>query len=265
VREPEDEAKMITSQQEAAAQYLVAARRSGRPGARLPEACRPADLESALAIQQRVGALLGQEIGGWKCSLPPAEGRILAAPIFSPAVVRTSPCAVIATGATVKIEPEVAFVMGRDLHRRDTPYSEAEVSAAVAEIRLVLELIGTRYADPAAVSWHEMMADNMNNQGLFVGPLVPGGFAAALETFPVTLRTPAGVLSVHKGRHGDGHPLRPLVWLANFLAQRGEGLRAGQIVTTGSYAGAIDVPLGQPLTVTFGDLGAIAIELVRTA
>ena len=70
-------------------------------------------------------------------------------------------------------------------------------------------------------------------------------------------------LSTHDGRHGDGHPLRPLVWLANFLAARGEGLRAGQIVTTGSYAGAIEVPLDVPLVVTFGDLGAVATTLVR--
>ena len=69
------------------------------------------------------------------------------------------------------------------------------------------------------------------------------------------------MLSTHDGRHGDGHPLRPLYWLANFLAGRDEGLRAGQVVTTGSYAGAIEVPVGTPLTVTFGDLGKIEIEL----
>ena len=36
-----------------AAALLAAARTSGRPGARLPESCRPLDLESALAIQRR--------------------------------------------------------------------------------------------------------------------------------------------------------------------------------------------------------------------
>ena len=254
---------MITTQQEAAAQYLVAARKSGRPGARLPEACRPADLGSALAIQRRVGELLGQAVGGWKCSVPSPAGEILAAPILASTIVRASPCGVVTTGATAKIEPEVAFVLSRDLRQRDTPYSEEEVRAAIAESRLVLELLGTRYADPAAATRLEMMADSMNNQGLYVGPVIPGGFGTALESFPVTVSAAGGVLSKHDGRHGDGHPLRPLYWLANFLAARGEGLREGHVVTTGSYAGAIDVPLGQPLTVTFGELGVIAIELVR--
>ncbi len=154
-------------------------------------------------------------------------------------------------------------MLKRDLPQRDTPYSEADVRAAIGETRLVLELLGTRYADPAAVGWLEMMADCMQNQGLCVGPLVPGGLDAPLAAFPVTVRGQTRALSTHDGRHGDGHPLRPLVWLANFLAERGEGLRAGQIVTTGSYAGAIEVPLEETLTVTFGDLGAISTKLVR--
>jgi 2-keto-4-pentenoate hydratase len=231
----------------------------------LPESCRPTDFDAAFAIQRRVAEMLGQDIGGWKCSVPASAGQLNVARILAPTIVRTSPCAVVATGQSAKIEPEVAFVMGRDLPRRATAYSEGEVRGAIGETRLVLELIGARYADPAAASWHELTADSMQNQGLFVGPLVPGGLTAALAAFPVTVGGAHGVLSTHAGRHGDGHPLRPLYWLANFLAARGEGLRAGQVVTTGSYAGAIEVPLGEPLTVTFGDLGVIAIRLVRAA
>jgi 2-keto-4-pentenoate hydratase len=231
----------------------------------MTEANRPADLESALVIQRRVRELLGQETGGWKCSVPSSARPILAAPIFASTIVRTSPCQVAATGATVKIEPEVAFVLGRDLPQRARPYSDAEVRDAIAETRLVLELIGSRYVDPAEATWAELMADSVQNQGLFVGPAIAARPDAELEAMRVTVRGPGGVLLTHDGRHGDGHPLRPLYWLANFLAARDEGLCAGQIVTTGSYAGAIDVPLGQPLTVAFGELGSIAIELVRAA
>ena len=252
---------MAFEQVEVAAQFLAAARKDGRPGARLPEHVRPKDLESALAIQRRVVALLGQQIGGWKCAVPSEARPLNVAPIFASTIVRSSPCRIVTTGAIARIEPEVAFVMGRDLPRRATEYTEAEIRSAIAESRFVLELLGTRYTDPAAASWPEMMADFVQNQGLFVGPLVPGGLDAALESFPVIVRTPAGVLSTHAGRHGDGHPLNPLYWLANFLAARDEGLRAGQIVTTGSYAGAIEVPVGQLLTVEFGDLGAIDVEL----
>jgi 2-keto-4-pentenoate hydratase len=252
---------MITAQQDAAAQFLANARKVGTPGDRLPPAARPGDLESALVIQRRVADLLGQVIGGWKCSVPSAEKPILAAPIYASTIYRQSPCGVVASGTTARIEPEVAFIMGRDLPPRDAPYSEAEIRAAIAEPRLVLELLGTRYAEPDAVSWPEMVADNVQNQGLFVGATFAGGLDASLRSFPVTVHTPAGVLSTHHGHHGDGHPLNPLYWLANFLAARGEPLRAGQIVTTGSYAGAIHVPLDTPITVAYGDLGHVAVEL----
>jgi 2-keto-4-pentenoate hydratase len=256
---------MGVEQQEAAAQFLAAARRTGKPGARLPEAIRPVDLDSALVIQRRVVALLGQVVGGWKCSVPSAVRALNVAPIFASTIFRTSPCAIATTGTIARIEPEIAFVMGRDLPQRDTPYTEAEVRAAIAEPRLVLELLGTRYADPGAASWPEMMADFVQNQGLFVGPLFPSGLEAPLASFPITIRTQTAALSTHDGRHGDGHPLRPLYWLANFLAGRNEGLRAGQVVTTGSYAGAIEVPIDTPLTVTFGTLGKVEIELRSAA
>ena len=256
---------MITPQQEAAAQFLAKARKAGVPGARLPEDIRPADLDSALVIQRRIVALLGQAVGGWKCSVPSEQRPILAAPIFASTIHRASPCTIVASGTIARIEPEVAFLMGRDLPQRATPYSEAEIRAAIGESRLVLELLDTRYAEPGVVSWPEMMADCVQNQGLFVGPTFAGGLDAQLRTMKVTVRGPVGVLSTHDGHHGDGHPLNPLYWLANFLAGRGEGLRAGQVVTTGSYAGAIEVPIGQPLTVIYGDLGQVAIELKRAA
>jgi 2-keto-4-pentenoate hydratase len=254
---------MERESQEAAARFLAAARTSGRAGERLPEDIRPADLEAALAIQRRVAELLGQEIGGWKCSVPSEERPVNAAPIYASTIFRTSPCPVVASGAVARIEPEIAYVMGRDLPRRETPYSEVEIRAAIAEPRLVLELLGTRYADPAAASWPEMMADSAQNQGLFVGPTFARGLEAALRDIGITIRNPAGVLSTHKGHHGDGHPLNPLYWLVNFLAARDEGLRAGYVVTTGSYAGAIEVPLDQPLSVAFGDLGVVNVELKR--
>jgi hypothetical protein len=52
--------------------------------------------------------------------------------------------------------------------------------------------------------------------------------------------------------------LRPLYWLANYLAMGGTPLRAGMIVTTGSYCGAVNVPIDTPLTFAYGDLGTLS-------
>ena len=131
----------------AAAQYLTELRNTGRFGARLPESNRPATLDDALKIQDRMIRVYGHEVGGYKCSVPNAE-RTTIAPIFAPTIVSSGPCYVRAatptSGDTARIEPEIAFVLGRNLPPRATPYSEAEVRAAIGEVRLVLELLGCR-------------------------------------------------------------------------------------------------------------------------
>ena len=251
-------------QRDEAARLLLAARGSGRPGSRLPESCRPLTPEDALAIQRRVQGTLREATGGWKCSLPTPERPAACAPIFASTICRSSPCTVLAHGPTVRIEPEIAFVLGRDLPPRAAPYGEGEVRAAIAETRLVLELLDSRYADPSVVSFPELLADQISNQGLFVGSVLTDGLDAPLEGFRVVIEGGQRTLHERDGRHPDGHPLRPLVWLASFLASRGEALAAGQIVTTGSYAGALEVPLAASLHVRCGELGSIAVEFVAT-
>ena len=254
----------------AAAQYLTELRNTGRFGARLPEASRPATLEDALKIQDRMIRVYGQEVGGYKCSVPTPE-RTAIAPIFAPTIVRDSPCQVRAAtpsaGDTARIEPEIAYVLGHDLPQRATPYTEAEVRAAISEVRLVLELLACRYSDPKGLPFLETLADCVNNQGLFVGPVVAGGLDLPLADFALKIERTDGVepqlLKAQQGKHPDGNPLLPLYWIANFQAARGAGLRAGQIVTTGSYAGMIDVPLAVPLRIQFGALGEIAVEFRR--
>ena len=254
---------LTTAQCDLAARHLLAARRARQSGPRLAESCRPTGLEDALAIQRRVQKLLGFPTGGWKCSAPTAERAISCAPIFAPAITHASPCHLAASGGRVRIEPEIAFVLGQDLPCRQAPYSETEVRTAIAETRLVLELLDSRYADPTTVSFAELLADHVSNQGLFVGPVLADGKHQPLGGFAIVVETPNATLHALEGRHPDGNPLRPLLWLANFLASRVEigGLRAGAIVTTGSYAGALEVPVGTPLRVRFGDLGEIELEL----
>src|SRR4029450_12628194 len=106
---------MVNPNDESAAQFLLAARKRGAPGQRIPAEFRPTNNEDGLAIQARVTSLLEQPVGGYKCSLPSASRPILLAPIFAPTIIHESPCPVPASGATVRIEPEIAFVMARDL------------------------------------------------------------------------------------------------------------------------------------------------------
>jgi 2-keto-4-pentenoate hydratase len=237
---------------DAAARYLVAARVGRQPGERLPEALRPTGIDDALAIQHRVGELLNVAVGGWKCSVPSAARQVALAPIYVPSIHWTAPCPILSIAGKARIEPEIAFVMGTALPPRGRSYTEADVRAAISETRMSIELIGARYADLAAVTYPELLADGIANHGLFVGPVIGNASSLPLDAFPIIVSTPDAQLLARDGRHPDGHPLPPLVALANYLAANGTGLLAGQIVTTGSYCGVIDVPLDVPLRIEYG-------------
>jgi 2-keto-4-pentenoate hydratase len=244
---------------EQAARHLVSARRNGHSIDRLPAKFRPETVEEGLAIQNRVSRLIADSIGGWKAGLP-GQGTIIVGPIYEETIFRSSPCRV--RGGTARVEPEIGFVLSQDLPPRDTDFTEAEVLYAVAETRLALELVGCRYTDPGKASFPELLADGLSNAGLFVGPAtgrkpadLPGAFQIAVEGKDGTRR--------YEGRHRDGRPVLPLCWLANFLRKRGEALRAGQIIITGSYAGVLELPLGEPLRLQFGDLGVMSVEFAK--
>jgi 2-keto-4-pentenoate hydratase len=39
-------------------------------------------------------------------------------------------------------------------------------------------------------------------------------------------------------------------------------IEPGQIVTTGSYAGMLELPLATPLDIRFGDLGTLSVQFI---
>jgi 2-keto-4-pentenoate hydratase len=187
------------------------------------------------------------------------------ATIPASAILRASPCAV--PGAHGLIEPEIAMVLARDLPARATPYSDPEIRDAIGECRLVLEFITTRYADKASATPPEILADSYNNHGLLIGPVIPGALDKPLARLHVTISTAnvgtaGGALFDKENGHPSGHPMKAFTWLVHFLNGRGEGLKAGQVVTTGSYAGIVQAPLGVPIHVQLGDLGALDVELI---
>jgi 2-keto-4-pentenoate hydratase len=227
----------------------------------MPAECRPADADSAIAIQNRVTQLLGETVGGWKASVP-SKDRTVVGPIYARTIVFQGPdCPAFVEHGKTLIEPEIAFVMARGLPPRSVEYSEDEVRSAVRSAHLALELLASRYAESEELEFPEKLADGLSNFGLYLGPQLQDAHTRELGAFPVTISGASGMLVSKEGKHPDGHPLKPLHWLANFLSSRGQGLESGQAVTTGSYAGAIEVPAGEPLRITFGDLGQMAVEL----
>lgn len=250
-----------------AAAILVERRIAGTQAERLPEACRPSTLEQALAIQAAVTEQwceqMDDSIGGWKCLLPP-EDKLVVGPIYTRTIDSVAPVSLwvktTAEGVRVRIEPELAFFFGQDLPARAEPYTPVEVDAAIARTHMALELINSRYADPASCEFPEMLADGLVNQGLFIGPQVDSTSARGASSFIVTMTCANGEVIERQGQHPNTHPRAPLYWLAEFLRSRGEGIVAGQAVITGSYAGVIEVPINTEIKIDYAGLGSMQVS-----
>ncbi|AIY39350.1 2-keto-4-pentenoate hydratase [Collimonas arenae] len=248
-----------TPQSQAAA-ILAARRQLGEQGPRLPLHLRPQDVEAALAIQAQVTEHAGDRIGAWKCGLP-VEGQPVVAPIYAGTIYDKNPCLAWTRGGQVRVEPELAFVLGHDLPARAAPYTAEEVDAAIASTHLALELIDSRYTEPDAAGFIENLADGLLNQGLYLGPQVDMAQARSASELAICISTGDSDHEVTRlqGRHPAVHPRAPLYWLAEFLRSTGRGLRAGQAVITGSYAGSFDLPPAQEITIHYGELGQLNV------
>jgi 2-keto-4-pentenoate hydratase len=58
-----------------------------------------------------------------------------------------------------------------------------------------------------------------------------------------------------------GNPLVSLAWIANHLGARGLGLRAGDVVMTGSVSKLLRPGAGDTVRATYTRLGSVAVRL----
>ena len=61
------------------------------------------------------------------------------------------------------------------------------------------------------------------------------------------------------GERALGDPMNVLLWLANQQSAAGRGLKAGEIVSTGTCTGLDPVRPGDRVQADFGDLGRVEI------
>ncbi|HEY6793627.1 MAG TPA: 2-keto-4-pentenoate hydratase [Kineosporiaceae bacterium] len=153
-----------------------------------------------------------------------------------------------------RMEPEVAFVLGRPLHGPGVTVAEAV--RAVDFVLPALEIIDSRIRD-WRIGILDTVADNASSGGVVLGstPVALGG--VDLRTSGCLLHRNGEVVGSGVGAAVLGSPLSSLVWLANTLGARGVGLEAGHVVLPGSITASVPVAPGDIFTATFAGLGGV--------
>jgi len=221
---------------EPAARFLADVWRGSKQVTELPQAMRPADIHQGYDIQDRLIALLGDKVVGWKLGVGSTKfkqqsgvgrsiaGRVLASRRHDPGTT-----ARLTYAAPVTIEFEIAFVLGKDI---DHNFS-GDVKNAIAETRVTFELVMARFVDRRTVGWPSFAADDSGFEALIVGERIEEKDIPALLSSLVV-----SVDGQEKARAATGDdatdPYGALADLITVARERKMVLPKGSIISTGS-------------------------------
>ena len=243
-----------------AARLLIDAYRKRVPAATAEVVLRTE--AEAYRVQDEVFATLwpGVRAAAWKVGGPSDKVEPTAAPI-PPVNLLHSPASVAgAKMQMIGVEAEVAFRLAKDLPPRSRPYSEKSVAAAVGEVLVTIELCDTRLANWNKTSGLWKLADFQNHSALVLGSGTKDWRKIDFLQQEVEFRIGARVAKA-KGAHSFGNPFRLLPWLAAHCSKRGLGLRAGDVITTGSWTGLGIAKPGDTVSALFPGIGEATVRI----
>jgi len=231
------------------AERLLAAWRGGALLDAPPDELVPRDWTEAREIQDYLMQFLGP-VGGYKVGSAGPNGAISLAPL--PAAGITASGTTLIGWHQRWVEAEIAVKLAHDLPAREAPYSDAEVLAAIGTVHPVIEVLNSRFRDPGKVDALSLAADLIMHGGLIVGRATAMPDLAA-ETVSV-------LIDGAEASRGQGHPAGDLPRLLRYLADHPVGLRAGQIITTGSWNPVTIPGENSEVTVRFAHAGEATVK-----
>ena len=241
----------MTEQEIAAAvALLIEARHSGKQIESLPVV--PSSVAEAHAIQDHLATLLGETVGAFKANAP--LGKEATRGLIFARMIRRSPARIAPSEVPhLGVEGEVAFRFTRALPARDTPYTRDEVFAAVVALPAI-EVVSARLGNALTRPPLEQLADCIANGALVFGMEMydwPNLDMARLRT---RLLVNGKLVVEQHGGHPTGDPLGVAVALVDMM-RGASGVKAAQIVTTGSWTGLRFLRPGDRCMVQFEKLG----------
>ncbi len=230
----------------------------------------PVDVAGAYAVQEintRFWAEQGRRIVGRKAGLTAKAVQVqlgVDQPDFG--VLFDDMCVadggILATGSCIqpKAEAEIAFVLGADLPSADT--TPEQVAAAVATVHAAIEIVDSRIAD-WKITFADTVADN-GSSAFFVladeGKPLPG---LDLWSAGMVMQINGETVSLGVGAAALGHPLNAAAWLARTLAERGEPLKAGDVLLAGALGPMVAINPGDRVEAFVGGIGSCSFTYAK--
>ena len=256
---------MTAEECKAAAELLAKAIDSGQRVLAATELWPGLSSEDAMTIQQElvsVWVARGRRLAGYKLLLarPDQQERYgtdepAFAHLFADMQLTSGDRVLASDLWKVRVEPEIAFVVARDLTGPDC--TVADILPATDYVTTAIELPSAR------MNWQfglaNLLADNGGARYFVLGPRATGAKIAGpaivvRRNGKEELRgSPTAIM---------GDPSRAVAWLVNQLSKRGEALRAGAVVLTGSCTTPMVASQGDEVSVESEGIGSSSITLI---
>ena len=151
-----------------------------------------------------------------------------------------------------KAEPEIAFIMGKELRIGATP---SEIHSAIDSVAGAIEIIDSRF-EAYQFELPDVVADNCSSSGYVLGHSVKWngldisnlGISFQVNGRPVHFGSSAAIL---------GNPMRSLEALVATLSEREEHLPKGSVVLAGGATAAVTLEKGAWIRAEFQKLGSV--------
>ena len=229
------------------------------------------DMDDAYAVQSQLVELKqksGNAIKGWKIGLT-SKAMQAALNIDIPDSGILFEDMFFDNGATIpgdrfiqtRIEAEIAFIMGSDL--KGGAVTREDVLKATDSITPALEILDTRIVrvnpDTGAIrKIYDTIADNAANAGIVLGNKKCRIDEVDMRWVGAIVKRNDEVEETGLGAGVLNDPATAIEWLVHRLSQYGMGLKAGDVVLSGSFVRPVEARSGDSMHADFGDFGSVS-------
>jgi 2-keto-4-pentenoate hydratase len=160
------------------------------------------------------------------------------------------------------VEPEICFVLRDDL--KGPGVDVAKVLAATAGIMPAIEIADWRYMGGfVGLKAQDLIADNCGAARVVLGGRLTPVADIDLRLVGLVLEVNGEIVATGAGASVLGNPAQPVAMMANALARYDMGLKAGEIVISGSLTAAVPAEAGSSYRATFDRLGAVTVRFTE--
>jgi len=158
-----------------------------------------------------------------------------------------------------RAEAEVAFVLKSDL--MGPGVTAADVLRATDFVVPCFEIVDSRIQD-WKIKIQDTVADNASCGVLVLGGRRKSPADIDLALAGMVLEKNGEIISTSTGAAVQGSPVNAVAWLANTLGDLGIGLKAGEVILSGSQSPLVPVKAGDSLVCTVGGLGGTSVRFI---